>query len=144
MQPSVKMNNSAFCECVLFYEKNISSFCFVKCQTKAEMASSILKGLVTTDGVNRLRTGSQRLRYGIRPMYCFIVIFLSRILLLSTASRISITKGYRQIWVTCSACTTYIHVKSPMMIIETGENNPIGSLVKVFLFLNWFRLYKAV
>jgi len=47
------MNNQAFDECVLLNQQIKTSFYLVQAYTKADMASSILKGLVTNDGIDR-------------------------------------------------------------------------------------------
>ena len=52
-QTIVNMNNEAFGESVLLYQQIITSFCLVQAGTKADMASSILKGLVTNYGIDR-------------------------------------------------------------------------------------------
>jgi len=59
-QTSVNMNNQAFDECVLLSQQIKTSFYNVQAYTKADMASSILKGLVTNDRIDRLRNGNQR------------------------------------------------------------------------------------
>ena len=47
------MNNKAFGECVLIQQQIITSFYLVQAYTKADMASSILKGLANNDGIDR-------------------------------------------------------------------------------------------
>ena len=52
-QTSVNMDNQAFDECVLLHQQIITSFSLVQAWTEADMASSILKGLVTNYGIDR-------------------------------------------------------------------------------------------
>ena len=52
-QTSVNMYNQAFDECILLNQQIKTSFYLVQAYTKAVMASSILKGLVTNDGIDR-------------------------------------------------------------------------------------------
>jgi len=47
------MNNQAFDECFLLNQQIKTSFYLVQAYNKADMASSILKGLVTSDGIDR-------------------------------------------------------------------------------------------
>jgi len=47
------MNNQAFDECILLNQQITTSFYLVQAYTKQDMASSILKGLVTNDGIDR-------------------------------------------------------------------------------------------
>jgi len=47
------MNNQTFDEYVLLNQQIKTSFCLVQAYTKADMASFILKGLVTNDGIDR-------------------------------------------------------------------------------------------
>ena len=49
------MNNNAFGECVLLHQHIMTSSFLVQ----ADMASSILKGLVSNNGIDRLQNGNQ-------------------------------------------------------------------------------------
>jgi len=49
----VNINNQAFDERVLLKQQIKTSFYLVQAYTKADMASSILKGLATNDGIDR-------------------------------------------------------------------------------------------
>ena len=67
-QTSVNINNKAFSEYILTPSTNYNQFLLCPGLTKADIAPSILKGLVTNNGIDRLGNGNQRRRAANKPL----------------------------------------------------------------------------